>query len=114
MAQDKLRRYVQPSFFVESNKNVKEKPQRRSAEKKKEVQQMLAKIKENSGCVDCNTKYPSYILDFDHVRDKKVANIGQMLNYFSIQDIMNEVAKCDIVCSNCHRERTWQRKNNST
>jgi hypothetical protein len=24
--------------------------------------------------------------------------------------IENEVAKCEIVCANCHRERTWQRK----
>lgn len=113
MPQDKLRRYVQPTLF-DTNKNPKEKTQRRTAEKKKEVQQMLSQIKEKSGCVDCGQKYKSYILDFDHVNGKKVANIGQMLNYFSIEDILKEVAKCEIVCSNCHRERTYQRKNNKT
>ena len=109
MSQDKLRRYVQPSL-LDSSKNQKEKPQKRSAAKKREVQQMLGKMKEDSGCIDCNTKYPFYVLDFDHTRGNKVSNIGQMLDYFSMEDILKEVAKCDIVCSNCHRTRTYQRK----
>lgn len=113
MAKDNLKRYVQPPLFA-LNKNRKEKPERRSPGDKKKVQEMLAKIKEKSGCSDCGQKYPSYILDFDHVYGKKVANIGQMLNYFSVEDILKEVAKCEIVCSNCHRERTYQRKNNKT
>lgn len=75
---------------------------------------MLGKIKEKSGCTDCKEKYPFYVLDFDHTRGNKVSNIGQMLDYFSVQDILKEVAKCDIVCSNCHRERTYQRKNNKS
>ena len=103
--------FFSPSLFnVERNK--KEKPQRRSAEDKKKVQKMLGRIKEKSGCIDCGKKYPSYVLDFDHVYGKKVSNIGQMLNYFTIEDILKEVSKCEIVCSNCHRERTYQRKNN--
>lgn len=109
MTQDNLRRYAKPSFFS-SNRNEKEKPEKRNAKDKREVQRMLGKLKEESGCVDCSVTYPFYILDFDHVRGKKVANIGQMLDYFSVADIMKEVAKCDIVCSNCHRERTYQRK----
>lgn len=113
MAKDNLRGYVSPILF-NIEKNKKEKPERRSAQGKKEVQQMLGHMKEQSGCVDCKQKYPWYILDFDHVYGKKVANIGQMLNYFSVEDILKEVAKCDIVCSNCHRERTFQRKNNKT
>jgi hypothetical protein len=111
LSQDKLRRYVQPSL-LDSSKNQKEKPQKRTAAKKREVQQMLGKMKEDSGCVDCNTKYPFYVLDFDHSRGNKVSNIGQMLDYFTIEDILKEVAKCDIVCSNCHRVRTYTRKNN--
>jgi hypothetical protein len=110
VSKDNLRNYNQPHLF-DTERNKKEKPQKRTAAKKREVQDMLGKMKEESGCIDCSTKYPFYILDFDHVYGKKVANIGQMLDYFSIEDILKEVAKCDIVCSNCHRERTYQRKN---
>lgn len=72
---------------------------------------MLSEIKEKNGCVDCLKKYPYYILDFDHVYGKKVANISFMLDNYSVEDIMKEIAKCEIVCANCHRERTFQRKN---
>ena len=110
MPAEKPKGFVQPSRF-NIEKNKKEKPQRRSQKDKKRIQEMLGSLKEKSVCVDCGQTYPFYILDFDHVYGKKVANIGQMLNYFSIEDIMKEVAKCDVVCSNCHRERTYQRKN---
>ena len=69
MAKDNLGRYVQPILF-NIEKNKKEKPEKRSAKNKKEVQEMLGRIKEKSGCVDCGVKYPWYILDFDHVRGK--------------------------------------------
>ena len=113
MPAEKPKGFVQPSLF-NIEKYKKEKPQRRSQKDKKRIQEMLGSLKEKSGCVDCGQTYPFYILDFDHVYGKKVANIGQMLNYFSIEDIMKEVAKCDVVCSNCHRERTYQRKNKQT
>lgn len=112
MAQDNLKRFVPPTLF-NAEKNKKEKPERRSAKSKKKVQEMLGQIKEKSGCVDCKGMFPFYVLDFDHVRGKKVANIGDMLNYFSIEDILKEVSKCDIVCSNCHRHRTYIRKHNT-
>lgn len=47
-------------------------------------------------------------MDFDHVDGTKVANINILRNY-STQALSEELAKCELVCSNCHRERTWQR-----
>lgn len=96
---------------MDLNNNQKEKPKRRTASEKKEVQKMLGSLKEKSGCIDCLGIFPFYVLDFDHAYGRKVSNIGQMIDYFSIEDILKEVSKCDIVCSNCHRERTHRRKN---
>jgi len=104
-------RYVS-NPLLDLTKNKKERPPKRSPQRKKEIQKMLSEIKETSGCVDCLSDYPYYILDFDHVYGTKVANISQMLNNFSLEDILKEVAKCDVVCSNCHRERTFNRKRN--
>ena len=111
MSINNLKNYEQPESF-DKEKNKKEKPQKRSPFRKKEIQKMLGHIKEKNGCSDCNGKYPFYVLDFDHTHGNKVANIGQMLDYFSIEDIMKEVAKCEVVCSNCHRIRTYLRKDN--
>jgi hypothetical protein len=58
-------------------------------------------------CADCGNEYPSYVMDFDHVRGEKVANLGRLVNKpATLEAIANEIAKCDVVCSNCHRIRT--------
>ena len=61
-------------------------------------------------CADCGIQYPYYVMDFDHREgeDKKyeLNSITQMI----ISAVMSEIEKCDVVCSNCHRERTQRRK----
>lgn len=60
-------------------------------------------------CVDCGEGDP-VVLDFDHLRDKSF-NIGRALNYRKWSAIVEEIAKCEVVCSNCHRRRTARRRN---
>ena len=67
-------------------------------------------LKERTPCMDCGRKYPYYVMDFDHARGVKVLSISQMVRQAkSVEDIETEIAKCDIVCANCHRERTHRR-----
>ena len=63
-------------------------------------------------CMDCGKKYPPYVMDFDHVRGIKIIEIGRMLNQTRPDKVLEEIDKCEVVCSNCHRERTYQRKQN--
>ena len=57
-------------------------------------------------CVDCGEVDP-VVLQFDH-RDgtEKVDADGTMLNRASWSTLLNEIAKCDVRCANCHRLRT--------
>jgi hypothetical protein len=60
-------------------------------------------------CMDCGVKYPPYVMDFDH-RDPKDKSFtvasAQSQSLVSSDRLEEEIAKCDVVCSNCHRERT--------
>lgn len=68
-------------------------------------------LKSSTPCMDCDILYPSYVMDFDHVRGAKVGNISAELSKFSsFEKLLEEISKCDIVCANCHRHRTWMRK----
>jgi len=59
-------------------------------------------------CMDCKVSYPAFVMDFDHRDPKeKVAEIGVMIQRGSWSKLKLEIAKCDIVCANCHRIRTW-------
>lgn len=61
-------------------------------------------------CVDCTVRYPHYVMDFDHRPGAvKVGDIAFLMMRASRSTILAEVAKCDIVCSNCHRLRTWSK-----
>ncbi len=63
-------------------------------------------------CMDCNVVHPWCVMDFDHRPEEvKEFDISYMNNYTitpeRIAQVEKEIAKCDLVCSNCHRIRTW-------
>lgn len=73
----------------------------------------LWKIKEDSGCVDCGEKYPHYMLHFDHKPEfEKLGGVTELYSRYSRQKGLEEMAKCDIVCANCHCIRTYNRNQN--
>lgn len=59
-------------------------------------------------CMDCGHNYATVCMDLDH-RDPstKKFNPSQFLSH-SYADLISEIAKCDVVCANCHRLRTHQ------
>jgi hypothetical protein len=58
-------------------------------------------------CADCGVEYPYYVMQFDHLSDKEFT-IGSFKNV-SIKKLLAEIAKCEVVCANCHAERTHAR-----
>lgn len=76
--------------------------------------QRVREIKEASACVDCDVLYPFYVMQFDHTGDDKVLHISRLVNMSSSwTKIETEIAKCDLVCANCHAVRTWERMGNN-
>ena len=67
----------------------------------------------NRPCVDCGHSYPHYAMDFDHVRGEKKFEVGLRGRGCSLEALQEEIDKCDVVCSNCHRVRTFTRVGNS-
>jgi len=64
----------------------------------------------NKPCTDCQGWFEPCQMDFDHLNPKeKLFQIGQRITR-PIKDILLEMAKCELVCSNCHKLRTAQRR----
>jgi hypothetical protein len=91
------------------NKKRAENPEKarkygRDANKRKHE---IIESKKNKPCSDCNKVYPYYVMDFDH-KGNKLYNIAKDYTRISIEKLYKEIAKCDVVCSNCHRKRSYE------
>lgn len=62
-------------------------------------------------CADCLQHFPFFAMDFDHRNPiDKAFEVTRMLGRVDTEKLLAEVGKCDIVCANCHRERTYRRR----
>jgi hypothetical protein len=83
----------------------------RKANKKRydELRVFLNDIK-NVPCLDCGLKFHPCAMDFDHRDPKTKKEVVSRVGYFRTKKkLLEEISKCDIVCSNCHRLRTFKR-----
>lgn len=55
-------------------------------------------------CVVCGETNP-VVLEFDHLRDKKYC-ISEILFSHKWESVQKEMAKCQVLCSNCHKKKT--------
>lgn len=61
-------------------------------------------------CMDCGQRYPTYVMQFDHVSGNKEFDIANAVsNGLSTKKVIEEINKCEIVCANCHSIRTHKR-----
>lgn len=72
------------------------------------MRKRLADLKSNP-CTDCGQRFPVECMDFDHKYGEKIKDVAKMVD-FSEEKLMAEIAKCELVCANCHRIRTKARK----
>jgi hypothetical protein len=78
----------------------------RAAEKKR----ALDEYKIKTGCADCGYNIHPAALEFDHLPEfEKSRNVATLM-YNSWAKIWAEVAKCEVVCCNCHAIRTMNRR----
>lgn len=75
---------------------------------RKELAKFVDSLK-NYPCLDCGMTYESFCMDFDHLRDKTAAVAIMVHNTHSRERILEEIAKTELVCVLCHKNRTKQR-----
>ncbi len=78
--------------------------------RRKKLKEIIDAVKTNK-CSDCGKQYPPYVMELDHLDgDAKVDSVSKMINKERpIKMIMDELAKTESICTNCHRIRTYKR-----
>ncbi len=78
--------------------------------RRKEQMDVLVRLR-SMPCMSCGEAFPTCCMEFDH-RDGVLKNglVSRMAGRVKIATLLEEVAKCDIVCSNCHRDRSFHQR----
>lgn len=92
------KRMIDPEYRIRINE--------KAVERINNIRKFMRRYKLFVGCVDCGYKKHHAALDFDHVRGVKKFNV---CNAKSIKSAKEEIRKCEVVCANCHRKRTYMR-----
>lgn len=66
-------------------------------------------LKEGKPCADCGVIYPPYVMEWHHLpgAEKTLVLADVRRAAHGKKRILAEIAKCELVCANCHRERTF-------
>ena len=118
---DKYRRYrernpdrvrqTKAEYRARNLTRIREYDARKQAQDRAKRRAWLDAYKVERGCVDCGYNDHPRALDFDHIGTDKTGDVGRMAHGRIAWDlILAEIAKCEVVCANCHRVRTWRRE----
>lgn len=78
-------------------------------DRQKQLKLEIDEIKAKTACADCGKNYHPIQMDFDHVSSNKDENVSLLVRSGSRNKVLAEIEKCEIVCANCHRMRTFLR-----
>lgn len=90
--------------YYDTTQNVKQKARAKRLAERNQALVLGAKAKP---CTDCGGTYPFFVMDLDHLDGKKFS-LGRA-GCRSVENVKVEIAKCQPVCANCHRVRTYNR-----
>lgn len=81
-----------------------------SVKRQRSENRELIRTSKSKPCHDCGVQYPYYVMQFDHLDgESKSFNLGDHEGR-TRGILLSEIAKCEVVCANCHAERTHQRQ----
>jgi transcription elongation factor Elf1 len=84
----------------------------KSKQYREEVASWFQELKKTMKCHVCGENHIA-CLDFHHKDPtKKDFNISQIIYRVSKETLLEEIAKCDILCANCHRKFHYEQTKN--
>ncbi len=119
MMSDKLKKY-RTLPYVKRARAINEKRYRESTNGRLVRKRVDAKFllkrrvilwdRKSKPCIDCGKRYHQSLMEFDHRPGEiKLFSVNLGSTKRVTEKVLDEIAKCDLVCCLCHRVRTWNR-----
>ena len=70
----------------------------------------LRSLKTGRPCTDCGRVFAPQVMQWDHLPQfEKIGDVSESFWGRTDDEIRREIAKCELVCTNCHTIRTFKR-----
>ncbi len=104
----KNQKLYRKTFYNKHKEQVKQETYTR----RQELISWLIDYKSTRSCINCPENHVA-CLEFHHRNpEEKIIEIAQAVyNGWSIEKILKEIEKCDLLCSNCHAKLHWGERN---
>jgi hypothetical protein len=83
----------------------------RQRARRRQLRAWIGELKRSQPCTDCGGYFHWVAMAYDHLPgNQKRAEVSNLVasGYRSV--LVGELAKCELVCANCHAVRTYQRR----
>ena len=104
------RKQKQNKYYSEMTQPQKQRIREWRRTKRSKSKDFLLQFKQ-SPCTDCGIRYDPWIMEFDHLHDKVACISSLSFRGYSFSTLLKEIGKCEVVCANCHANRTYLRRN---
>tara|TARA_R100000781_G_scaffold103149_1_gene66736 strand:- start:290 stop:751 length:462 start_codon:yes stop_codon:yes gene_type:complete len=112
-AKNKTHCYCKPCFRLYAKKHYERNREkygivrrRTSIRARKRNSIFILEFKLSNPCLVCGEKDPE-VLQFDHInREEKFKGVSELKKGYSINTLLDEIFKCQILCANCHQKKT--------
>lgn len=81
----------------------------KSTKRVSEIREWFQTYKIDLKCETCGENHPACI-EFHHTKNKELEVSDTIANGWGKERILSEIAKCKVLCSNCHRKYHWKTK----
>ena len=96
-------------YYAEGRAHHRQRTNTLKRQRVAEAQQLVLEYLGTRPCADCGERDP-VVLEFDHVGAKR-AEVSMLVRRGVLPAVlMQEIARCEVVCANCHRRRTAGRE----
>src|SRR6266498_2036316 len=97
------------AYYAANSEKHKAMVARRILERRIEMRTVVD-VAKDVPCADCAGRFPIVCMDFDHldrfVKSFTIGTVTSGRSSVSLTQLREEIAKCEVVCANCHRIRT--------
>lgn len=98
----------QKEWYIKNKERLIKKAKENNTKNAVEMRQLVLDYLKHNSCVRCGESN-ILVLEFDHLKDKKF-NIAQLANKWK-EELLAEMAKCQVLCANCHKIKTHEQRN---